>query len=91
MKFVMPILELLFELIAELLFDGLFELLKKLVEVIYWIVGGLARWSFALLRGRRGTVYFQIGKSPGEPAQRGITFSPTRRRDRRRRSSYEVG
>ena len=90
MKSAMPILEFLFELLFELLFDGLFELLKKLIEVICWTVGGLTRWSIALLRGRRGTVYFQTGKSR-EPAQRGTTFSPTRRRDRRRRSSYETG
>jgi hypothetical protein len=86
----MPILELLFELIVDLVFDVFFEVLKKLVRAIWWIVGGLARWVFGLLKGRRGTVYFQTGKPLREPAQRNVIFSPTRRGGRRR-SSYEVG
>ena len=84
-------MEFLFELIFDLLFDGLFELLKKLIAAIWWIVSGLALWVIALAGLRRETVYFPTGKSPREPERRSMIFSPTRRRDRRRRSSYEVG
>jgi hypothetical protein len=84
-------MEFLFELIFDALFHGFFELLKKLIAAIWWIVSGLALWAVALLGLRRGTVYFQTGKSPRELERRGAIFSPTRRRERRRRSSYEVG
>ena len=76
----MAILEFLFELICDLVFDGLFELIKKVVLAIWRGVTGLARLIVQLRRGRPETVYFQRGKSLREPAQRGLTFSPTRRR-----------
>ena len=76
----MAILEFLFELICDLVFDVFFELLKKVVLTVCRAVTGLARWILQFRRGRAGMVYFQSGKSRGEPPQRGMVFSPTRRR-----------
>jgi hypothetical protein len=76
----MAILELLFELIFELLFDVFFELLKKLTLGICRIIAGPVRWACQLLGRRRGAIYVQTGRSLREPPERGVIFSPTRRR-----------
>jgi hypothetical protein len=76
----MAILEFLFELICDLVFDVLFELIKKVLLAICRAVTGLTRWIVQLRRGRPETVYFKRGRSLREPVQRGLVFSPTRRR-----------
>ena len=80
MKFAMAILEFLFELICDLAFDVFFELLKKVVLSICRAATNPARWLLPFRRGHPERVHFQRGKSLRGPAQRGLAFSPTRRR-----------
>jgi hypothetical protein len=89
------IFELLMDLFVEFVVDGLIELSKKIFELVarlFRSAGRFVRWIIEQRRQRRGMIYFSTGKSAHEATGAPRIFSPSRRRrERRRKTSYEVG